>query len=86
MQWDFCKYVLSKKVKTDIANKSAFQKINSYCLVLKRVTYASNLEFKHCKQLNRFLAVTLSLLLFSKGMAASTFLLPCVVTPDSFQT
>ena len=24
MQWGFCKYVLSKKMKTDIFNKSAF--------------------------------------------------------------
>ena len=24
MQWGFCKYVLSKKIKTDIFNKSAF--------------------------------------------------------------
>ena len=24
MQWGFCKYVLSKKIKTDIFSKSAF--------------------------------------------------------------
>ena len=24
MQWGFCKHVLSKKIKTDIFNKSAF--------------------------------------------------------------
>ena len=25
MQWGFCKYVLSKKIKTDIFNKSGFR-------------------------------------------------------------
>ena len=26
MQWGFCKYVLSKEIKSDIFNKSAFAK------------------------------------------------------------
>ena len=59
MQWGFCKYVLSKKVKADIFNKSAFANrklidiitINFVLvnadLVPKRVTYTSNLELKH---------------------------------------
>ena len=73
MQWAFYKDVLSTKIKTDIFSKSAF-----WCQKIIVIIYQ--------KQQKNFSAVTLFLSLSSKREPTSTALLPCFITPDSFQT
>ena len=86
MQWRFCKYVLSKKIKTDICNNSGFPSRKLIAIVPKCVIYTSNLELKHKKYHNTFSAITLFLSLLSKRVPTSPSIFTCVITPDSFQT
>ena len=46
MQWGFCKHVLSKKIKTDIFNKSAFanRKLIVICLFFSVVYLSLTLD------------------------------------------
>ena len=37
MQWDFCKFVLSKKIKNDIFNKSAFANRKLIVIIKSRI-------------------------------------------------
>ena len=86
MQWGFCRYVLSKKIKRDIFNKSGF-----HSRILIVVVYSRNVQplfqmWSLNTKNNTFLAITLFLSLLSKRVPTSTAILTCVVTPDSFQT
>ena len=69
--------------------KSLFFKKNLNCSFFCYLIYFQSLRIGasvNMFYLDTFSAVTLFLSLFSKRMATSTSLLPCVVTPDSFQT
>ena len=78
-----------KLILLNLLFKSLFFKRNLNCSFFCYLIYFQSLRIGasvNMFYLDTFSAVTLFLSLFSKRMATSTSILPCVVTPDSFQT